>query len=144
DAEFDEKWHTERVCKVLGKVKQDQDEVEKLGAKLAEKGLAEVKKKKLRDQIQAKHDEMFEDLSNLRLNKTVVERIVAKLKAIVTKLDRAEQEIEDVERRAGMPVKDLRKLVREKPPGKGLKLRGQLYGDEELAALEEVVKLAQR
>jgi RNA polymerase primary sigma factor len=144
DAEFDEKWHTERVCKVLDKVRKDQGEVEKLVEKLAEKGLAEVKKKKLKDQLQAKHDEMFEDLSNLRLNKAVVERIVSKLKVLVTKLERAEQELVDVERRLGMPLKDFRKLVREKPEGKGLKIRAQLIGDDDILEIEETVKNAQK
>src|SRR5690606_31228300 len=99
---------------------------------------------KLKDQLQAKHDEMFEDLSNLRLNKTVVERIVSRLKVLVTKLERAEAEVEEIERRLGMTVKDFRKLAREKPEGKGLKIRAQLYGDEDIAEIEETVKNAAR
>src|SRR6187397_1375018 len=39
DAEFDEKWHSERVCKVLDKVRKDQGDVEKLIEKAGEKGL---------------------------------------------------------------------------------------------------------
>src|SRR5688572_7914481 len=117
DAEFDEKWHTERVCKVIDKVRKEQRDVEKLLEKQAEKGQSEVKKKKLRDQVQTTRDGMFEDLSNLRFNKGVVERIVAKLKGLVTKVDRCEQEVVDFERRIGMSEKDLRKVLRDGKAG---------------------------
>ena len=43
--------------------------------------------------MQSSREEMFEELSNLRLNKQTVERIVAKLKNLVIKLDRCEAEI---------------------------------------------------
>src|SRR5687767_14112907 len=49
DAEFDEEWHTERVIKVLEKVRRHARENEKVMEKLAEKGLSELKKKRLRD-----------------------------------------------------------------------------------------------
>ncbi|HWM85939.1 MAG TPA: sigma-70 family RNA polymerase sigma factor, partial [Kofleriaceae bacterium] len=113
DAEFDEKWHTERVCRVIDKVRRIQREVEKVIEKLGSKGLSEVKKKRLRDTIQASRDEMFEELSNLRLNKQTVERIVSKLKSLVTKVDRCDQEVEELERRVGMSERELRRALRE-------------------------------
>ncbi len=119
DAEFDEKWHTERVCRVIDKVRRIQREVEKVIEKLGAKGLSEVKKKRLRDTIQASRDEMFEELSNLRLNKQTVERIVSKLKSLVTKLDRCEQEVEELERRVGMTERELRRALREVKGGPG-------------------------
>ena len=120
DAEFDEKWHTERVCRVIDKVRRIQREVEKVIEKLGGKGLSEVKKKRLRDTIQASRDEMFEELSNLRLNKQTVERIVSKLKSLVTKVDRCEQEVEELERRVGMTERELRRALREvKGTGEG-------------------------
>jgi RNA polymerase primary sigma factor len=113
DAEFDEKWHTERVCRVIDKVRRIQREVEKVIEKLGTKGLSEVKKKRLRDTIQASRDEMFEELSNLRLNKQTVERIVSKLKSLVSKVDRCEQEVEELERRVGLSERDIRRALRE-------------------------------
>jgi len=62
DAEFDEAWHAERVVKVLEKVRRITKDNEKLVEKNDEKGLSEVKKKKLKDQIQAHRDEMFEEI----------------------------------------------------------------------------------
>jgi len=113
DAEFDEAWHAERVIKVLEKVRRITKENEKLDEKLAEKGLSEVKKKKLKDQIQAHRDEMFEELSELRLNKKVIDRIVHKLKALVVRIEKAEGEVGDIERKVGMSLKDLKKIQKE-------------------------------
>src|SRR5262245_58044649 len=90
DAEFDEEWHTERVCKVLDKVRKHAKENEKLDEKLGDKSLSELKKKKLRDAINANKMDMFEELSELRLNKKTIERIVGKLKALVVRIEKAE------------------------------------------------------
>src|SRR6266404_9012575 len=38
DAEFDEEWHTDRVCKLIDKVRKAQSDTEKLEEKLDEKG----------------------------------------------------------------------------------------------------------
>ncbi|HET6612183.1 MAG TPA: sigma-70 family RNA polymerase sigma factor, partial [Kofleriaceae bacterium] len=113
DAELDETWHTERVVKVIDKVKKLQQANDKLAEKLAERGLSEVKKKKVRDGIQQNKDVMFEELSDLRLHKQTVERIVAKLKNIVMRLDKAEAEVRLYERRTGRSIKEARKLLRE-------------------------------
>ncbi|HEU5059328.1 MAG TPA: sigma-70 family RNA polymerase sigma factor, partial [Kofleriaceae bacterium] len=142
DAEFDEKWHTERVCKVIDKVRKQQRDVEKLLEKLAARGLSEVKKKRLRDQIQAERDEMFEELSNLRLNKGTVERIVSKLKGLVTKVDRCEHEVAEYERRVGMSEKELRKALRE---AKGGPVNGKskakiAFSPEELEEIDRQIK----
>src|SRR5690606_14644916 len=103
------------------------------------KGLSEVKKKKLRDQVQTTRDEMFEELSNLRLNKQTVERIVSKLKALVTKVDRCEQEIAEIERRIGMTEKDLRKALREAKAG-GKSKSKSAFTAEELEELDRQIK----
>ena len=113
DGEFDEKWHTERVCKVIDKVKKLQRDSEKLIEKVNERGVPETKKKKPREQLKEHRDQMFEDLSDLRLNKPTVDRIVAQLKNLIIKLDKAESEIRECERRVGMTSSELRKTLRE-------------------------------
>ncbi len=113
DGEFDEKWHTERVCKVIDKVRKTQRDSEKLIEKANERGVPDSKKKKVREQLKEHRDQMFEDLSDLRLNKPTVDRIVLQLKNLIIKLDKAEAEIRECERRAGMTSSELRKLLRE-------------------------------
>jgi len=113
EAEFDEKWHTERVCKVIDKIRKLQRDNEKLIEKLNERGSTESKKKKVREGLKENRDQMFEDLSDLRLSKPTVDRIVAQLKNLILKLDKAETEIRECERRTGLTATELRKTLRE-------------------------------
>ncbi|RMH44271.1 MAG: RNA polymerase sigma factor RpoD, partial [Deltaproteobacteria bacterium] len=113
DADFDEAWHTERVIKVIEKVRRAHREIDKLQEKLSERGLSEVKKKKLRDQIEAQRAAAFDEISTLRLQKSKVDKIVARLKAFIARIDKHESEIRGAENRAGMPAKELRKVLRE-------------------------------
>jgi RNA polymerase primary sigma factor len=147
DAEFDEEWHTERVCKVLDKVRRYAKDNEKLDEKLADKGLSELKKKKLRDGISGNKQEMFEELSELRLNKKTIERIVQKLKALVVRIEKAEAEMAECERKAGMPLKDLKRTLREikSNPAK-LKVVTKKLGLtlQELEETDRIIKNAQK
>jgi RNA polymerase primary sigma factor len=137
DADFDEEWHTERVIKIIDKVRRLQRENEKIVEELetptnpaaaasatpapvptpapapAPSKAAEAKRKKLRDKIESNKQEMFELLSELRINKKVIERIVQKLKSLVMRIEKGEAELEEFERRVGMPQKELTKTLKE-------------------------------
>ena len=121
DADFDEEWHTERVVKIIDKVRRLQRENEKIQEELAAPPTvtaagakaAEVRKKKLRDKINENKQEMFEQLSELRINKKQIDRIVQKLKNLVMRIEKGEAEIEELERKVGMQQKDLAKTLKE-------------------------------
>jgi RNA polymerase primary sigma factor len=90
---------------------------------------------------------MFEELSDLRLNKPTVDRIVMQLKNIIVKLDKAEQEIRECERRASLPASEIRKTLREmranpaRARAVGKKLMMTVADFEEM---EEMIKTAMR
>jgi RNA polymerase primary sigma factor len=113
EAEFNEQFYVDRVCRVIDKVRKLQRDTEKLEEKMNERGLAEAKKKKLREAIKENRAQMFEELSDLRLNKPTVDRIVATLKNMIIKLDKAEAETRECERRCGMTASEIRKTLRE-------------------------------
>ncbi len=113
EAEFNEQFYVDRVCKIIDKVRKLQRDTEKLEEKLDEKGSSEGRKKKVKDAQKANRAQMFEDLSDLRLNKPTVDRIVLQLKNIIVKLDKAELEIRECERKCGMPASEIRKTLRE-------------------------------
>ncbi len=112
EAEFNEQFYVERVCKIIDKVKRLQRDTEKLEEKLGEQD-TEGKKKKTKEAMRDNRAQMFEELSDLRLNKPTVDRIVAQLKNIIIKLDKAETEVRECERKAGMPANEIRKTLRE-------------------------------
>ncbi len=114
EAEFNEQFYVERVCKIIDKVRKLQRDTEKLEEKLDEKGSTEGKKKKVKESTKANRAQMFEELRDLRLNKPTVDRIVSQLKNIIVKLDKAESEIRECERRAGHARRsEIRKTLRE-------------------------------
>lgn len=113
EEDFNEQFYVERVCKIIDKVRKLQRETEKLEEKMIDRNEAESKKKKIKEGIKANRGQMFEELSDLRLNKPTVDRIVAQLKNLIIKLDKAETEVRECERRCGMSASDIRKTLRE-------------------------------
>ncbi len=147
DAEFDEQWHVERVCKVIEKVRRLHKEVEKCNEKNADKAQSEASRKKVKAQIAEHKQGMFEALQELRMNKKQIDRIVMSLKAFVTRVEAANREISDCEARAGMSLREFRKTLREvrssalrqRVVAKKLGIRA-----EELEELSKVVANAQK
>jgi RNA polymerase primary sigma factor len=147
EAEFNEQFYVDRVCKIIDKVRKLQRDTEKLDEKLDEKGSTEGKKKKVKEAQKANRAQMFEDLSDLRLNKPTVDRIVLQLKNIIVKLDKAESEIRECERRAGMQANEIRKTLREM---RSSPARARAVGKKTMLVLadfeemEEMIKTAMR
>jgi RNA polymerase primary sigma factor len=110
DSEFDEDWHVERVCKVIEKVRRLHKQVEKIEEKTT---ATESARKKVRSQVAAVKHQMVDVLQNLRLNKKQLERIVVRLKGLVSRIEAAQREIADYEDRAGIPQQGFRKALRE-------------------------------
>src|SRR5204863_8369105 len=57
--------------------------------------------------------QVLEALAELRLNKRVIDRIVFKLKQLVARIDLANAEIDECERRSGLSQKELKRTVKE-------------------------------
>jgi RNA polymerase primary sigma factor len=146
DAEFDEQWHVDRVCKVIDKVRRLHKEVQKVEERLDAKS-SEAVRKKAKEEIAEHKNEMFEALQELRLNKKQIDRVVARLKGYVSRIEAANREIAECESRAGMSLREFRKTLREirssslrqRAVAKKLGIRA-----EELEDLSKVVANAQR
>jgi RNA polymerase primary sigma factor len=110
DVEFDENWHVERVCKVIEKVRRLHTELQKVEEKETS---TEAARKKVKNQVAAIKQEMIGALQTMRLNRKQIDRIVARLKGLVSRIEAAQREIADCEQRAGMPERGFRKTLRE-------------------------------
>src|SRR5207253_3553839 len=73
DADFDEEWHTERVIKIIDKVKRLQRENEKINEELSTGKVVDARRKKLKEKLNENKQEMFDQLSELRINKKQIE-----------------------------------------------------------------------
>jgi RNA polymerase primary sigma factor len=147
EEDFNEQFYVERVCKIIDKVRKLQRETEKLEEKMIDRNEGESKKKKLKEGIKANRGQMFDELSDLRLNKPTVDRIVAQLKNLIIKLDKAEAEVRECERRCGMSASDIRKTLREM---RASSARARAVGKKmmmtvvDFEAMEEQIKTAMR
>jgi len=113
DEEFDEAFHVERVCKIIDKVRKVYKDLEKFDDKTVKKTQSESSKTKAKKQIAGLKQDLLDTLQELRLNKKQIDRIVARLKGLVSRIESARREIGEVEHRVGMSERELKKTLRE-------------------------------
>jgi RNA polymerase primary sigma factor len=111
NAEFDEEEADRRILRLIDKVKHldkvAQDLQESLGAS------APSRKKSIEGEIDANRQKMVETLEEMRLNKKTIDKVVAKLRGLIQKIERAESSILDLAKHAGVDVDQLRKEARQ-------------------------------
>ena len=148
DGDFDEEFHTDRVIKIIDKVKMRFREIQKIEESLdGPTKLAEIKRKKLKQKIDSNRNEMFELLSDLRMNKKQIERIVQKLKSFVVRVEAGEHEVHECERKAGMETRELARTLREITTNKAkARTVAKKLGltAEEMVELDEQIKNAKK
>ncbi|MES1206108.1 MAG: RNA polymerase sigma factor region1.1 domain-containing protein, partial [Pseudomonadota bacterium] len=113
DAEFDEQWHIDRVCKVIDNVRRIYREQEKAAVKLTAAGAADPQSKRLRKQIEAFKFQILDALADVRLAKRQIDRIVLRLKEFVSRIELANLEILECEQRSGLDLPELKKTLKE-------------------------------
>jgi RNA polymerase primary sigma factor len=97
DPDFDERWHAERVCKVLDRVRRLRLHNEQASGTASQKA----------------RNEIVDALLRLRINGKQITRIVLKLKGLLARLERAQGEIAACEGRSALPARDLGRALRE-------------------------------
>ncbi len=113
DAEFDEQWHIDRVCKVIDKIRRLWKEQEKVAEKLGAKAVSEPTRKRYKKQIADLKQEILDALQEMRFNKKQIDKIVLKLKELVERIEQANREIIDCEHKSGLSLREFRKTLRE-------------------------------
>jgi len=143
----EEERKVEKVLEHIARIAKLERDKEKAREALSGKRLSEVKRKELRNEIRAIEAEMMENLEAIQLNKKQIDRIVLKLKGFIKRVEEAERELYDCERRTGVAVKDLRRLLREarEDEGERKKLAKRLrVSSEEVEELDRTVRNAAR
>ncbi len=146
DAEFDEQWHVERVCKAIDRVRRLLKEQEKVAEKLHVE-VAEAAKKKHRSQINDFKQQILDALQKMRLSKKQIDGIVLKLKEFTGRIEQANAEISACERKSGLSLKDLRHTLREirSSPAKEIAVAKKLgIRPDEIEAMSRVIAAAQK
>ncbi|MBI2898022.1 MAG: sigma-70 family RNA polymerase sigma factor, partial [Deltaproteobacteria bacterium] len=148
DEEFDEEEANRRVLKTIDKVKRLDREMAAAREQLdGTKRISEARRVDLKDGIENAKEQIIEALVELRLNKKQIDRIVNKLKILIKRIEKAEGEVADTERKAGMTMRDLRRTLREMRGSRAAERRiSKKLGlrPEELLEMDKSVKNAQR
>jgi RNA polymerase primary sigma factor len=112
DEAFDEQWHVDRICKVIDKVSRLWKERDKVRERL-EAASSAIAAKKDQARLDGLKQEILEALLHLRLHKKQVDRMVARLKDLLGRIEQCNREIAGYERKAGLSFKELQKTLRE-------------------------------
>ena len=109
--------------------------------------MSEVKRRELRNEIKAIEADMMENLEAIQLNKKQIERIVVKLKGFIKRLEEADRDRFEAERRAGVAWRELARLLRDtrEDEGERRKIAKKLRcSTEELEELDRQLRTAAR
>jgi len=109
----EEEKKVEHVLKHIDRIRKLERDVAKIKETLASKRMSDVKRKELKADIRAIEEQMVENLEAIQLNKKQIDRIVSKLKGLIKRVEEAEKELVDCERRVGLPMRDLKRLLRD-------------------------------
>jgi RNA polymerase primary sigma factor len=138
----------EQICKQIERFRKFAKDCEVLEEELSgKKKLTDVKKKEVKQEVKDLRTKMMEVLEEMRLNKKQVDRIVLNLKQLIERVDKAEDELRDLERRNGVNLKELRPQLKEARENQATakKLQKQLnFTPEQLEALDRDVRTAVR
>ncbi len=138
----------EQINKQIERIRKFAKDCEALDAELSSKKKhTDVKRKELKQEVKDLRTKMMEVLEEMRLNKKQVDRIVTNLKGLIERVEKAEGELREHERRYGMSIEPMRELLREaKEDPEALKkaLRKLNVTSEQLDALDRDVRTATR
>jgi RNA polymerase primary sigma factor len=109
----EEEKKVEHVLKHIDRIDRLDRDKKKIRDTLLTKKMSQVKRRELLADRKALEAEMMENLEAIQLNKKQIERIVLKLKGFIKRVEEADREIVECERRTGVPVGELRQQLRD-------------------------------
>ncbi len=141
DETFDEQGRTDQVVKLIDKIRRLDRENEHYNELMSSKTrkVSENKRKEYRDAILRNEQSMAETLSEVKLNKRQIERIIENLKKLIERVEQVERELRQMENRAGLSLRELKAILRDsehegKEGQTARKKLKQMGFDEEAAA----------
>lgn len=148
--DMDEMEYAERTVKLIERVKRYERENRRLAESTkgaAGRALGKEKLTKAKQKIVRNHEKIVDIIREIRLHKRQLEDIIDKLKGLIERVSRSEEEIFECEHRLGVEVKDFRKLLKEmnqtkKDERRILKRLGMRK--EEVLELDRIIKNAQQ
>ncbi len=147
---MDEVEFTDRTVKLIERVKRYERENRRLLESIkgaAGRSLGKDKLSKTKQKVDRNQEKIVDIIREVGLHKRQLEEIIEKLKGLIDRVQRSEDEILECEQRLGVSTKDFRKLLREmnqtkKDERRILKRLGMRK--EEVLELDRIIKNAQQ
>ena len=147
DGTVSEEVAKEKVLVLLAQVKKLYKENKRLEERIEKGEVTAEEALHVRDQMSHNKRQMVSALKEMRLNKAQTDRLVANVKDMMKRVQRAEIEICDVERRVKVEQKEIRRLgreIRKSDEHAEVVARGAGMSVDAIREAEKVVKYAQR
>ncbi|MCC7381418.1 MAG: RNA polymerase sigma factor RpoD [Deltaproteobacteria bacterium] len=146
---FDEVAVTEKVHRIMGKIGKYDRENDTLREELLSKGkkLPKIRRQEIQAALEKNREAMARQLEEMQPNKRQIQKIVAKLKSLIKKVERAEQEALEWQRRVGKSLSEIKRVlrdVRDNPVKERNAVRELGLNPEEFHEMERAVRGAVR
>jgi RNA polymerase primary sigma factor len=109
-AEFDEEEADRRILRLIDKVRHLDKVAQDLKTTLST--TAASRRRGIEAETEANRQKMVETLEEMRLNKKTIDKVVAKLRSLIQKIERAESGVLELAKRAAVEADQLRKEAR--------------------------------
>jgi RNA polymerase primary sigma factor len=146
DSDVEEEYYHKKTLEMIEKIRSMDEGRRRLEKSLTRKSLTEKKKKNIRGKIVKNKEEMVHFLKEMHFSRVQIEKLAQKLRGFLIRLEKAEEEIAECEKKTRMKVKDLKRLVWEvkrnqKEAKKVLRKHGMSL--EDLVECDKIIKDAQ-
>ena len=144
DQQFDEEEADRRIIKAIEKVKRLEKKMSDLRAAVA---AGDRTKRDITEEMETEKGEMVETLQEMRLNKKTIDKVVAKLKSVIQRVERAGAHATELEKKTGSTTDEIKKMVRE---AKGNRVIERKYARklglsmDEFAEIDTTLRTAQK
>jgi RNA polymerase primary sigma factor len=144
---LEEEFNVQRILSLIDQIKRLDEKNRKDGERLARGKMSASTRAQLEKRLQANKEKIVSLLKDINLKTKHIDKIVQKLKGLAERVEKAEAEIHECQKRANMPPDQLHRLLRlmNKNPEEFRKTaRKSGWKREELEEFDRLIKNAQR
>jgi RNA polymerase primary sigma factor len=137
----EEQIQKKRILDLIERIRRNEEGIRRT---LKKKG---VSKKKIQAQAKKKQEEIIEFLKQINLRDTQIHRIVQKMKQLLLRMEKAENEIKKVEDKTGVSVQEARALlgkIKARKSKAKIFLRDQGFNKVDLQGIDRLAKHSQK
>jgi RNA polymerase primary sigma factor len=112
-SDAEEEYYRKKTIEMIDKIRSLDESSRKLGRGMARKSLTEKKKKNIREKIMKNKEDIVLLLKETHFSRVQIEKITQKLRGFLIRLEKAEEEITECDKKTKMKAKDIKHLIRE-------------------------------